>query len=530
MRFLVDGQWRVADDLPAAVDDQGSLANYVAVPLTYGLPGQTQPPVITTATMSTNTIQITMPPPQFASVPPPKKVQPGQSFWSADSSADGEGDGDDRRPSTSSGAAGNKAQGDVAKTAAAAAAAAYIQAPWTDVFPPELLEAAREEEAYLAASAGQYDSPSGTARVSGFVPAPNIPPAPGLPRHLDKLILNSRVGEQKRGEGSVNGSTHGHGHRGDRGDHGHRDPGSGVGSGQGSSARRERRERERERERERGTRSSRRGNVPPPPPPSEDGGDYEPPAISVPKSTPASSAAELPAASSSSAHPGRGSGSGTTTPSNAAQAAATAHVLASTSAGTLSGASAGSGGMESTGTTTAATTPQASLPATPTGQLSPMQTPPKGAGWAAGGVGALPPSALLAGIPQQQYAQASGVLPTPSSHNAPPPPPQTLERAAMSGSRAITIDDANMPALTDDNSVLPVPSHVVLHHLCTSAIKNGVLAVANTTRYRKKVGVSFGCVFFLFVCLWFLERGSAGWVRWLDGCGLFVGWVAGLWI
>jgi len=40
--------------------------------------------------------------------------------------------------------------------------------------------------------------------------------------------------------------------------------------------------------------------------------------------------------------------------------------------------------------------------------------------------------------------------------------------------------------MADDNSVLPVPSHVVLHHLSTSAIKNGVLAVANTTRYKKK--------------------------------------------
>ncbi|KAH9480732.1 SNF1 protein kinase subunit beta-2 [Psilocybe cubensis] len=486
VRFLVDGQWRVADDLPSAVDDQGSLANYVAVPLTYGLPGQTQPPVFTTA--PTNTIQITMPPPQFASVQPPKKVQPGQSFWSADSSADGE---DERRPSSSSGTAGNKGQADAAKNPAAAAAAAYIQAPWTDVFPPELLEAAREEEAYLAASAGQYDASGNTARVSGFVPAPNIPPAPGLPRHLDKLILNSRVGEQKRngGDGSVNGSAHGHGHRGDRGDHGHRDGGgSGVGSGQGSAARRERRERERERERERGTRSSRRGTVPPPPPPSEDGGDYEPPAITVPTSTPASSTVQLPSTSSSSVPPApaSGSASGTTTPSNAAQASSTVNALASTSAGTISGASAGSGGVESTGTTTAATSPQASLPATPTGQMSPMQTPPKGVGWAAGGVAALPPSVLLAGFPQPGL-QSSSAAPMPSSTTqSPSPQPPTLERAAVSGSRAITIDDANMPALTDDNSVLPVPSHVVLHHLCTSAIKNGVLAVANTTRYRKK--------------------------------------------
>lgn len=39
----------------------------------------------------------------------------------------------------------------------------------------------------------------------------------------------------------------------------------------------------------------------------------------------------------------------------------------------------------------------------------------------------------------------------------------------------------------DDSSVLPIPSHVVLHHLATSTVKNGVLAVANTTRYRDKV-------------------------------------------
>jgi len=40
--------------------------------------------------------------------------------------------------------------------------------------------------------------------------------------------------------------------------------------------------------------------------------------------------------------------------------------------------------------------------------------------------------------------------------------------------------------LADDGSVLPVPSHVVLHHLGTSAIRNGVLAVADTIRYKKK--------------------------------------------
>ena len=43
-----------------------------------------------------------------------------------------------------------------------------------------------------------------------------------------------------------------------------------------------------------------------------------------------------------------------------------------------------------------------------------------------------------------------------------------------------------MPAGVDDNSILPVPNHVVLNHLTASAIKNGTLGVGTTTRYRKK--------------------------------------------
>jgi hypothetical protein len=38
----------------------------------------------------------------------------------------------------------------------------------------------------------------------------------------------------------------------------------------------------------------------------------------------------------------------------------------------------------------------------------------------------------------------------------------------------------------DDNSILPVPNHVVLNHLTASAIKNDTLAVGTTTRYRRK--------------------------------------------
>lgn len=38
----------------------------------------------------------------------------------------------------------------------------------------------------------------------------------------------------------------------------------------------------------------------------------------------------------------------------------------------------------------------------------------------------------------------------------------------------------------DDHSILPHPNHVVLNHLAASSIRNGVLAVSASTRYRKK--------------------------------------------
>ena len=64
--------------------------------------------------------------------------------------------------------------------------------------------------------------------------------------------------------------------------------------------------------------------------------------------------------------------------------------------------------------------------------------------------------------------------------------PTALKFSSSNGSASKKLDAAR---LTDDASVLPVPNHVVLHHLSTSAIKNGVLAVADTVRYKKKVRV-----------------------------------------
>jgi 5'-AMP-activated protein kinase beta subunit, interaction domain len=95
--------------------------------------------------------------------PPPAQLQTGQSFWSSSSSTgDGQASNSDDRKSG--------------------------PLRWTSDFPPELLAAAREEELYLVTTSSVPDSASASS-----VPAPNIPPAPTLPRHLDKLILNTKM-------------------------------------------------------------------------------------------------------------------------------------------------------------------------------------------------------------------------------------------------------------------------------------------------------------------------------------------------
>ncbi|KAJ7133621.1 hypothetical protein C8R44DRAFT_772758 [Mycena epipterygia] len=43
-----------------------------------------------------------------------------------------------------------------------------------------------------------------------------------------------------------------------------------------------------------------------------------------------------------------------------------------------------------------------------------------------------------------------------------------------------------MPLIADDPSVLQTPSHAVLYHLCTSSIRNNMIAVGASTRYRQK--------------------------------------------
>ncbi len=82
---------------------------------------------------------------------------------------------------------------------------------------------------------------------------------------------------------------------------------------------------------------------------------------------------------------------------------------------------------------------------------------------------------------------ASGTDVSAARHGHTVVPSYSPVRALVGGSTAALGTTAAALLLADDASVLPVPSHVVLHHLSTSAIRNGVLAVGNTTRYKKKV-------------------------------------------
>ncbi|KAI0789583.1 5'-AMP-activated protein kinase beta subunit, interation domain-containing protein [Abortiporus biennis] len=144
-KFIVDDVWRISDDYPTAVDDlNGSLANYVNVTIPTSSSPQT--PAYTSPLAS------------------PSHNHPNQfnSFWSDPSTA------------VSGAITAFSSPGSTPKG----------EAEWTTVIPPELVAAAQEEEVYLASA----DSPTS----SSSVPAPNIPPAPVLPRHLDKLILNVR--------------------------------------------------------------------------------------------------------------------------------------------------------------------------------------------------------------------------------------------------------------------------------------------------------------------------------------------------
>ncbi|KAI5122777.1 hypothetical protein M0805_000121 [Coniferiporia weirii] len=130
IRFLVDSVCTIAEDLPTAVDDNGSLANYVAVPIS----GYTPP----SATLH----------PATREQIPPSTTGNGNSFF-ADAGAGAGNDG----------------------------------AEWTDRVPWQLECAAEEEEQWLSHT---------HTHGPGQPPPPQHPQAPSLPRHLEKLIMNQK--------------------------------------------------------------------------------------------------------------------------------------------------------------------------------------------------------------------------------------------------------------------------------------------------------------------------------------------------
>ncbi|KAJ6583968.1 5'-AMP-activated protein kinase beta subunit, interation domain-containing protein [Mycena vulgaris] len=190
-RFIVDGQTVVAPatEIPNAVDDQGFIANYVAVPG----PVATAPPSATTSAAASKPVSPTASTGAGAARAamalrkrrPSQPMHPDGSFW-AQSSA---GSQEDVRAGLAERIIGAGATG--------------RGAGWTCVIPEALMRAATQEEAYLDAEAAYHQhhaqqhhyAEGGGARgrhivLNGFVPEPSIPPAPRLPRHLERLILN----------------------------------------------------------------------------------------------------------------------------------------------------------------------------------------------------------------------------------------------------------------------------------------------------------------------------------------------------
>ncbi|CAG9999868.1 unnamed protein product [Clonostachys byssicola] len=96
----------------------------------------------------------------------------------------------------------------------------------------------------------------------------------------------------------------------------------------------------------------------------------------------------------------------------------------------------------------------------------------------------LPPEAYRCEIPEylQDFDQAED---SPAYQNAVAAIEKLVTPPSLPGFLGKPILNAAV-LMKDDNSVLNMPNHTVLNHLATSSIKNGILAVSATTRYRNK--------------------------------------------
>lgn len=179
--FLVDGVWRVADDLPRAVDDKGSLANYITV----GPGSSHDDPADLRFTSSSFPTSPTVDMSEYPFIPAPllkatRVATPGHSFWSSVSVTDSD---DPWQEELTIGTVQVIPPSRHRKPAS----------KWTDEIPTELEQAVHEEDEYLRHLAEQTEQSATTTRkINGFIPMPHIPEPPYLPRHLDKIILNER--------------------------------------------------------------------------------------------------------------------------------------------------------------------------------------------------------------------------------------------------------------------------------------------------------------------------------------------------
>ncbi|KAI8357039.1 hypothetical protein B0O80DRAFT_304932 [Mortierella sp. GBAus27b] len=80
------------------------------------------------------------------------------------------------------------------------------------------------------------------------------------------------------------------------------------------------------------------------------------------------------------------------------------------------------------------------------------------------------PTSLSSSSTSRFFGQSSAI-----SNDPPPALPPHLEKVILN----------NVPS-KEDNSVLPVPNHVILNHLYACSVKEGVLSISVTSRYRKK--------------------------------------------
>ncbi|KAI9339383.1 5'-AMP-activated protein kinase beta subunit, interation domain-containing protein [Obelidium mucronatum] len=116
-------------------------------------------------------------------------------------------------------------------------------------------------------------------------------------------------------------------------------------------------------------------------------------------------------------------------------------------------------------------------------------------------LGESPESSYTSKIPQylswhldnqngQQQPQASSLSTShsPSSRKSTPPPLPTDPPPHLPPHLEKVFLNAPVPVTThrDDNLILPVPSSVTLNHLYACSIKDGVMALSSTTRYKQK--------------------------------------------